>query len=118
METTMTTQLDDTTPVPPTPQTLRAAALAAYAARQQAEREAVLDEAHAELPRRAAEYLGGLLVTPDMLDNDEFVADGLRFRLAPSGALLVLLPCADGSGLCSYEFADLAALGALLAASD
>jgi hypothetical protein len=109
----MTTQSDDITPVPPTPETLRASALAAHAARQQAERAQRLAEAQAELPRRAAEYLG-LLVTPDMLDGDELVADGLRFRLAPSGALLVLLPCADGVGLCEYEVAGLAALGALL----
>lgn len=101
-------------PTPPTTETLRDAALAAYAARRQAEHARRLAEARAELPKRAAEYLGGLVVTPELLDGEDLVVDGLRFRLAPSGALAVLLPCPEGT--CAYEFADLAGLGELLTA--
>jgi hypothetical protein len=98
----------------PTPETLRAAALAARDARRQAEQERRLAEARAEFPKRTAEYLGGLSITPDMLDGDELVVGDLRFRLAPSGGLLALLPCSDAPGLCAHEFADLADLGELL----
>ena len=109
---------DDATIPAPTAETLRTAALAAFAERRQSQQARSLAEAHAELPGRAAENLGVLIVTPEMLDGEELVADGLRFRLAPSGALLVLLPCAAGVGLCEHEFADLAGLGAVLVTSD
>ncbi len=98
----------------PDPTTLRTFALAAHQARQQDDLERRRAAALDELPRRATEYLGGLAVTPEMIDGEELVVDGLRFRLADSGALAVLLPCPDAAGLCPFELASLADLGALL----
>lgn len=100
--------------IPPTAETLRGAALAAAAERARAAAARRLAEAEAELPRRATEYLGGLVVSPEMLAGEELHVDGLRFRLAVSGCLSVLLPCPGSADLCEYEFSDLAGLGDLL----
>ncbi|RIK45226.1 MAG: hypothetical protein DCC58_07110 [Chloroflexi bacterium] len=105
---------DQPTTQPPTRDTLRAAARAAYAAQLAAADAQRLADAQAELPRRAFEYLGGLLVSPDMLDGEELLVDTLRFRLAPSGGLLLLARCSGSDGLCWHEVASLADVGRVL----